>query len=298
LPQQGHPLVQFQAGQQAMYSQQQQQQQMMQKMRMSGGGSDQIIPPGQNMVEGSASMMAPRFGGIPGAQTRFPNPTIIAQHDENAQHLHQQQILQQQQMQRMALMRQAQPANAGVMNQIERIPVQQKWPRQPMDASNFVVDQQGHQYYASHGAHQGTGSGEDPQTMHQVVQSQMPQVQQGIPLAPAQNQPPQHYNQAMVNRFTTPLNPQQQQQQQQHHQQQQQLLFQHMQQQQQASNRFSTSAPQESTSIAGISPFALQQGILNADMQADNPPLVHPSLQGIPSKGKSTATFMTHNDLD
>ena len=284
MPQQGHPMVQFPAGPQAMFSQQQQQQ-MMQKMRMPGGG-DQIMSQGQNLVEGGTTIMGPRYGGIPGPQTRFANPNIMARREESAQHLHQQQMLQQQQqqqMQRMALLRQSQSSNPGVMNQMERISVQQKWPRQSMDASNFVVDQQGHQFYAGHGAHQGVGSSEDAQSLHQVVQSQMPQgIQQGMSLTPAQNASAhQHYNPAMVNRFGAPLNPQQQQ---------QQLMFQQM-QQQQASTRFSTSS-QESTSIAGISPFALQQGILNADMHADNPPLVHPSLQGISPKGKYGLTII------
>ena len=228
------------------------------------------------MMEGNTGMMGARFSSLPVAQAHFSAAGIMTPHEENTQRIHQQQMLQQQQIHRMALMRQPPPTNPGVMNQMDRMS-QQKWPRQSMDGSSFISEQQSHQFFSSHAAHQGSTSGEDSQSMLQVVQSQMPQVQ-GMPLVPGQNVPPhQHYNPTMVNRFSAPINPQQPQ---------QQMMFQQMQQHPTA-NRFPTSTSLEAAGIAGISPLALQQGILNADTKADNPPLVHPSLQGMSAKGRS-----------
>ena len=266
---QAHPIGQFPVNSQAMFSPQQQ---MMQKMRLSGSGEH---VPGSGMVEGNTGpMLGPRFGNVVGPQVRFPNSGMMSPRDGNAQHLHQQQMLQQQQMQRMALMRQTQPGNAGVMNSMDRM--QPKWPRQSMEGSNFAVEQQGHQFYP-HGPHQTSGTGEESQAMHQGMQPSMQQVQQGMPLTPTQNNasPHQHFNPTMINRFPNTMSPQQQ----------QQMLFQQMQQHQNP-NRFPTSTSLEAAGMSGISPFALQQGLLNADMQADNPPLVHPSLQGMSPKGE------------
>ena len=269
-----HHISQFQSGA-AVFPHQQQ---MMQKLRMSGS-ADTPVAPGQAIVEGgigSGSMMGPRFGGMATAQERFSNPPMMVQHDENApQHLHQQQMIQ-----RMALMRQSQPSNTGPMNQMEMM--QSKWQHQPqpMDASNYPLEQQGHQFY-SHVQGQGNNRAGDVQAMHQPTQSPMHQMQTGVIVNTPQNPASthQHYNPALMNRFSSQMTPQQQ-------QQQQQFMFQQM-QQQQASNRFPTSTSLEAAGITGISPLALQQGLLNAEkLQADNPPLVHPSLQGVTPKGR------------
>ncbi|CAK8684726.1 unnamed protein product [Clavelina lepadiformis] len=276
-----HPMSQFSPNNSAMFSSPQQQQMMMKPRHPTGMEQPAIMQmnPGVKMPP---SPGGPRMAGV---HSRFPNPSMGPQQPDNFQHMQQQQQLmqlqQQQQMQRMGMMRQNTPMQ-GQVPQVD--PMQQKWPRTSMDPGYSIEHHQGQQMYSPHAQQSPNNSNTPGQIMRppgQILPPQQtpPHAMQmgGSPNISSGQQP--HYSQMMMNRFPGQMNPQQQQQ-----HQQQQMMFQQMSQQQQRSpgvSRFPTSTSLEAAGISGISPIALQQGLLNASQrQMDHPTLIHPSLQG------------------
>nr|XP_026689728.1 PAX-interacting protein 1-like isoform X1 [Ciona intestinalis] len=201
--------------------------------------------------------------GIPG---RHLNP-VAMQQGENFQLMQMQQQQQQQQQQmRMNLMHQTSPRpHVNTMDQ--------KWPRTSMD-QGFVPGH--HQQMFPNPQQQSPNL---VYSQNQMIRQPNPTVMNTQPNQISHQQ--QQYNSMMMNRQVNP----------------QQMMYQQRSPNTMNANRFPTSTSLEAAGMSGISPIALQEGLMKAaQTRPDQPALIHPSLQGtlfpkgeaVPPAGQNT----------